>query len=158
MAHTSLPDSLRSFGNGDAYLSHKHLRVGPLADFGGGCRLKKQLDRFDQVATRLLYRSALTGNIQFRAQGDIPILIAFLASPILLSIGAILALAGLVAAIRLLPLSPLAPSTREPWRDRLYQALVILAIAMRAARSWSAAATAAGGSIKPRWSIGAGRC
>lgn len=53
----------------------------------------------------------------------------FLTSPVILVLGAVLALAGLIVAVRLLPLSQPDPSTKVPLRGRLYQVVLILAIA-----------------------------
>jgi hypothetical protein len=51
-----------------------------------------------------------------------------LISPLVLLAGAILALAGLVIAVRVLPLYPVEPSAQGPLRGRLYRAFLALAI------------------------------
>ena len=55
-------------------------------------------------------------------------MIPFLTSPMILIVGAILALVGLILAVRVLPLYPVEPSVQGPLRGILYRALLALAI------------------------------
>lgn len=64
----SRPDRTRSLANRDLNLGHQHLAVIAPLHLGRICSFKKKSERFHQIRPGLFDRSALTGNVEFRAQ------------------------------------------------------------------------------------------
>ena len=77
MLQTSRPERTFILGNPDLYSGNEHFVMEAISDFFGGCRLKEQFKGFLEVQTSLLNRISLTGDVKFRAEGDIAFVFSF---------------------------------------------------------------------------------
>src|SRR6185369_6031824 len=77
MRQTSRPESRRRLGNLDLDAGHEYLAVSPLSKLVGRGRFEEELDRLDEVRACFLDSEALARDVEFGAQRDERILLAF---------------------------------------------------------------------------------
>lgn len=76
MAQASRPGSTRSLPKGDVDRRHVNFLVQTFLAFFGRGGFEKQLQGFPEIGAGFLDGLALAGDVQFRAQGDVPITLA----------------------------------------------------------------------------------
>jgi len=73
----SEPERTRSLPNRDLNLGNEDFVVKAAGDFGRGRRFEEQRDRLDEVGSRFLNRSTLTGDVEVRAQRHKSVVLTF---------------------------------------------------------------------------------
>jgi hypothetical protein len=76
IAHTSRPDRTRSLPTGYLQTSDEHLTPHSPLDLLGAGTLEEQFDGLAQVIAGGLDGIALAGDVEFRAQGNVPVPLA----------------------------------------------------------------------------------